>query len=106
MVDHIYGRKDILTRKERAHMFVREAELYLDVFEGDLELLGTSLATKSTAQISASLGTFANGLEFYRSLEPKLAPEEQDSFSRGLGQLSDRLAQLRLRLTESAMVCA
>jgi hypothetical protein len=106
MVDHIYGRKDILTRTGRPHMFIREAELYLDVFQGDLELLNTSLAAKTTDQLEASLATLAAGIEYYRSLLQELCDDEQASFSVGLGLLSERLAKLQLLRTNNAKVCA
>jgi hypothetical protein len=106
MVDHIYGRGDILTRTDRPHMFIREAELYLEVFKEDIDLAHTSLSTKQPDQIEASLNTFAEGLTFYRSFLNDLSEEEQQPFADGLKELALRLDHLRTLLKERAQLAS
>jgi hypothetical protein len=46
MVDHIYGRKNVIERNDRPHMFVKELRLYLKYFMDKLEDTGEMPAGK------------------------------------------------------------
>jgi hypothetical protein len=75
MVDHIYGRINIVTDPNRPHMFVKELHLYIDYFN---RLLTDSIATVPT-RTEEYLRTFAEnllkGIEYYRSMLHELQEE-------------------------------
>jgi len=106
MVDHIYGRTDVLTRPNRPHVFVREVELYLQVFHEDLQSMGTSLERRSAKQLRQTLAELERGLEFYSSLTENLDPETRNHFVPALADLSQQLsvAGSRLETREESMV--
>ncbi len=102
MVSHIYGRQSVLTRSGRPHVFVREFELYLEVFDEDLEVLGTAVQSRTPAQLERTLLGLAEGLQFYRRLLTVLSDVERCEMARRLVELSHELAvrrdELSLRL--------
>ena len=97
MVDHIYGRLNLVTDPERPHMFVKELELYIDYY---YRLLKNSIATVP-AKTEEYLQNFANnlmeGIRYYRGILPDLQ-EESASMRRRISEelelLEERLYQL------------
>lgn len=98
MVGHIYGRDSILTRSDRPHMFVRELELYLNVLEEDLQVLGTKVESLTSKQIAKSLAGLTSGIHFYQANLAIVPAAERESFSSGLAVQSERLKAQVLRL--------
>ena len=95
MVDHIYGRRNILTRTERPHMFVREAQLYFEVFDEDLQAFGTALATRDENGLTKMLDGLQGGLDFYRNMAPHLPTADRGAFWKQLGELQSAVAARR-----------
>lgn len=99
MVSHIYGRTNVLTRPGRPHVFVREFELYLEVFDDDLEVLGTAVQSKTAAQLKKMLDGLSDGLHFYRTLLAELSDVERREMARRLVDFSHELAMRKDELT-------
>ncbi len=96
LVGHIYGEQDILTRPERPHVFLREVELYLEVFDEDLEVVDTAVQVRTKPQLKKTLEGLAEGMRFYGELLSQLPESEQRKFSLKLKVLAKEIAQ-RLR---------
>lgn len=96
MTDHIYGRNDLLSNKERPHMFIKELELYLDYFQEELN--DTKEFDKKTLR---NLNNFAKsmqeGISYYRSLL------EDNSFP---NRFESSLEKAEKRLEEMMVVCS
>lgn len=95
MIHHIYGKTDLLTRSGRPHVFVREIELYLDVFDEDLEVLDTAVQSRTAAQLEKTLDGLEEGLRFYRSMLPALPIFERHEFARRLVDFFGEVARRR-----------
>lgn len=68
MTDHIYGRKSLVTNKNRPHMFVKELELYLDYFEEQLR--EESNPDKKALRNFNNFGnSLLEGITYYRNLQ-------------------------------------
>ena len=66
MVDHIYGRDNVITRQDRPNMFVRELELYVDHLKGKIEENpGDVRKTKRLEKFAKAL---IEGVEYYQNL--------------------------------------
>lgn len=88
MVDHIYGRKNILTATDRPHMFIKELQLYIDYLSEQLRK-GTSAsgfekAKPGWAKFSANL---REGIRYYRHLSA-LAKDTGGDFGKALDDAS------------------
>ncbi len=95
MVGHIYGRHDILTKKDRPHVFLREIELYLQVFDEDSQAVGTSLQGRTPGQLRKMLDGLEEGLSFYREMSARLPAEARHAFGMKLAALAQAVHERR-----------
>ncbi|MEP2670214.1 MAG: hypothetical protein ABJH04_14525 [Cyclobacteriaceae bacterium] len=97
MVDHIYGRINILQNDNRPHMFIKELSLYINYWS---ELLGESKALvdkKKHAYIKNFHENLINGIAYYRNLSAKLNDEFatlEHRINNGLDDAEHQLAEL------------
>ncbi len=97
VIDHIYGRTDLMTNPQRPHMFIREIDLYLTLLfdaERDFEITPADAVTTRYWQDYKS-GLY-EGLSWYRKLVDELPAEQRDAFISGLDDAAARLAQSRI----------
>ena len=97
MVDHIYGRINIMNDSTRPHMFVKELQLYIDYLQ---RLISNSISTvpKKTEEYLQNFATnLLNGIQYYRELLPDLQEESMNmrqSIRKELEALEERLMEL------------
>lgn len=84
MIDHIYGRRDILTNPRRPHMFIAELHLYIDYLKEQLE---EDIHTGQFSKRKKYYGTFyqnlRNGIRYYQLL-PGIADAGREQFVKAL----------------------
>lgn len=68
MVDHIYGRTDILTREDRPNMFVKELQLYLKYFKNQLSELTAESTKKEVITLRKFQKNLNAGIDYYLDL--------------------------------------
>ncbi|MBR8536260.1 hypothetical protein KDU71_11880 [Carboxylicivirga sediminis] len=69
MVDHIYGRQDLLDKRPRPHMFLKELGMYLDIFKKRMdEFLSQPEDTKEMKQLTAFRKNIMEGVNYYTEL--------------------------------------
>lgn len=68
MVDHIYGRADILIRKDRPNMFVKELKLYMSYFKNQLDGLTSDSTKKEVITLRKFQKNLNAGIEYYLEL--------------------------------------
>jgi len=68
MVDHIYGRTDILTRQDRPNMFVKELKLYLNYFKNKLSELNSESSKKEIITLRKFQKNLNLGIDYYLDL--------------------------------------
>jgi hypothetical protein len=75
MVDHIYGRVNVLNSEYRPNVFLNELKLYIDYFKDRVTKANLALPKeeKYWADFKSSL---MNGIGYYGKLIPKLYPED------------------------------
>jgi len=78
MVDHIYGRINILNSLKRPNMFVNELSLYVDYLKNEVRD-NIHLASENKNKL---MNTFKNnllsGIDYYKNLIPKLKSETEE----------------------------
>lgn len=97
MIDHIYGRADVILRKDRPHMFIKELTLYVDYWR---EMIGEASATMDARRRNYIMGFQTNirdGIAYYRSLSA-LATHEWSALK---SVLSEGLAAAENQLDEA-----
>ena len=69
MVDHIYGRTNLLDNRHRPHMFIKELEMYLDIFKKRIEdYFRKPEDTKEKKQLIAFQKNIFDGVNYYTEL--------------------------------------
>ncbi len=80
MIDHIYGRTDLLGRLYRSNLFVNELELYIDFLRDRISEIGTPLESKKPDVLRKYRSNLYTGIEYYRKLVSALPEAEQARF--------------------------
>lgn len=68
MVDHIYGRIDVVVDKNRPHMFIKELELYIEYFREQLDENTGTQDSKKIKYLHAYYNSMKDGINYYRNL--------------------------------------
>jgi hypothetical protein len=76
MVDHIYGRGDILTRKDRPHLFIKELDLYIQFFKDALDEAVYPLSKQKATYLSSFEKNLNEGIAYYREFFTRLGETE------------------------------
>ncbi|SVE06163.1 uncharacterized protein METZ01_LOCUS459017, partial [marine metagenome] len=88
MVDHIYGRIDLLKGKNRPNMFVNELRLYMEYMAEEVERVRLKLSNQTHEYFEGYKLNLLDGIEYYKEQADNLVAKGRESF---LSQL-DRLA--------------
>lgn len=75
MIDHIYGRTDILQGRTRPHMFIKELMLYVDYWSELLTEAKGSADNKRRAYVQTFYDNLLSGISYYRNLSAKASEE-------------------------------
>ncbi|MEW5799802.1 MAG: hypothetical protein AB1728_12435 [Bacteroidota bacterium] len=102
MVDHIYGRTNIVNEASRPHMFVKELKLYVDYLKTQIAETPSPFSEKQLKYFREFEKNLHEGIEYYKNLysdfEAKLAMLKEDILS--------ELEEIRAQLQEVSLVAA
>ncbi len=68
MVDHIYGKINILNTKKRPHMFLKELNMYIEHFKKEVSTNFDPLNKKQLNKLKEFKSNLEEGITYYRSL--------------------------------------
>ncbi len=68
MTDHIYGRTNILTRKDRPHMFVKELNIYIEYLQKKIKSLNNTSTPKQITYLINFAKNLEAGINYYVDL--------------------------------------
>lgn len=94
MINHIYGRENLLTEVMRPNLFINELNLYVDYLKKDIAAHLEELTAKKDKYFSKFKDQLLSGIAYYRELVPKLSFPDSSSVEEMLRQL--KLAEQRL----------
>jgi hypothetical protein len=77
MVDHIYGRDNVLKGDNRPHMFIKELYLYIDYLINLMKDNGKEATTKQNRYVQKFYNTMMEGIAYYREM---VSQESVDPF--------------------------
>lgn len=73
MVNHIYGRQNLLSKVKRPNLFINELNLYIDYLKKDLANQLDELSTKKAKYFAKFKDELLNGITYYKNLIPELS---------------------------------
>ncbi len=83
MVDHIYGRINLLDNSQRPHMFMKELNMYLDIFKEKMESFANDLDnTREKKQLIKFRKNILDGVNYYKTLFAEKKKEVVDELER------------------------
>jgi len=104
MVDHIYGRLDLITDVRRPNMFIKELSLYLDYLRDKIEHALEPISNQAGAYIETFKSNLKEGITYYKNLIPDME-EESDKIREKIMDDLEKLEEKLLNFTEAAALC-
>ena len=68
MVDHIYGRSNVISRTDRPNMFIKELSLYIDFIKKKIENTSALATTKDKENLFHFIANLKDGINYYEDL--------------------------------------
>jgi hypothetical protein len=89
MVDHIYGRTNLLNDLPRPNMFIKELGMYLDYLKKDISKSLDTMNEQKIKYFTEFKNNLVDGIEYYRKLFPQMTEESVEYRTKTLNELED-----------------
>jgi hypothetical protein len=100
MVEHIYGKINLLQNSNRPHVFVNELRLYFEYLNQDIRNSLKSMNDKKVKYLADFKEQLLQGVAYYKELVPKMTKESLNARTQILEQfkeLEQQIAQLTIK---------
>ena len=97
ITDHIYGRKNVISRTDRPHMFIKELNIYIEYLKNRIEESNISMTKKQEKYLHSFTNNMNEGIDYYKGLFSDLKDkftDKRDSILDELNISSKTLSQL------------
>ncbi|MEI6822004.1 MAG: hypothetical protein WCL51_08705 [Bacteroidota bacterium] len=95
MVDHIYGRTNLLNPGYRPHFFINELKLYIDYLKDIIKDAINNLDDKSRKHYTSFCNNLLNGIEYYQNLAETTAIKIQGNMKPELIEAKEEIFKIR-----------
>ncbi len=68
MVDHIYGRTNVIRRTDRPHVFIKELTIYMDYLKEKFDEARDNMNKKQEKYLKSFVSNMKNGISYYQAL--------------------------------------
>ena len=96
MVDHIYGRTNVMERTDRPNLFVKEIKMYIEYLSTKIEETVKPVSDKQKKYFDTFQENMEKGVEYYKELFQKYKTQLDDSTSKN--NLMQDLENMKLEL--------
>ena len=96
IIDHIYGRSNVITRTDRPNMFTKELKIYIDFLKNKIEETKVSVTDKKEKYLLAFAENLNEGINYYYGLFSDLKDLFEDTKSGILNDLDASKEALHL----------
>ncbi|HET8828742.1 MAG TPA: hypothetical protein VFM79_05345 [Pelobium sp.] len=103
MVNHIYGKINLLEGVKRPHMFINELKLYIEYLRKDIETNLEIMNAKKEKSINNFVNQLQNGINYYKDLASdflKLNAISKKEFINNLKEFEVKLMEISLILND------
>lgn len=94
MVDHIYGKISLKLENDRPHVFVKEAQLYVDYLKKEFQKLIPEATSKQEAYLEKFKNNLNIGLSYYQNLVDSIQLDSEEILEKMKGQLKALQAEI------------
>ena len=88
MVNHIYGKIDLLSGTIRSNMFINELNLYVSYLKKDISQQLNELDMRKTKQLEKFREQLLNGISYYKDLAGKINNQTETYLAKMQDELS------------------
>jgi len=102
MVDHIYGKVNVIKRKDRPNLFVKELRLYINYLNDLIDNISFPSAEAEIKKLQSFQSNLLSGIDYYKDLFFKHVDKRNGISSRDLNDLEEmekELAEMSLEQT-------
>jgi hypothetical protein len=78
ITDHIYGRTNVVSRKDRPNLFIKELHIYMDYLKNKLDEARSSMNRKEEKYLKTFTGNMKVGITYYQNLFKNVANNFED----------------------------
>jgi hypothetical protein len=96
MVDHIYGKITLTLDADRPHVFVKEAQLYVDYLKKEFQKLIPEATAKQEAYLEKFRNNLNNGLSYYQDLVNSVQLDSEEILEKMKSQLKELQSEIEL----------
>ena len=79
MVDHIYGKTNVITRTDRPNMFIKELNLYIDFLKNKIEETKAAASDKQHKYLLTFVENLKTGISYYDELFSEIKDRFKDT---------------------------
>lgn len=97
MVDHIYGKTNILDSKNRPNMFIKEIAMYIDYLKNKISKTQKPFTDKQIKYFDTFKNNLMNGIEYYRELTSNIRIKYRNikaDITKELKRIEDKLSNI------------
>lgn len=103
MIEHIYGRINLITHPNRPNMFVKELGLYIDYLKKKMDEQMKSLSNQAEEYFNLFISNLLEGISYYKKIIPEITEETEqvrEAIMDGLKEMEEKLMESVLVLVE------
>ena len=100
IIDHIYGRLNVITRTDRPNMFIKELKIYIEYLRNKIEEMRVSMSDKQEKYLLTFINNLKDGINYYSELFNDLKDKFEETKSEILNELEASRNSLYLLILE------
>ena len=100
IIDHIYGRLNVITRTDRPNMFIKELKIYIEYLRNKIEETRVSMSDKQEKYLLTFINNLKDGINYYSELFNDLKDKFEETRSGILNELEASRNSLYLLILE------
>ena len=94
MVNHIYGKTNLLCDNSRGHVFINELTIYIKNFTEELKECTNNFSEKSAKKLEKYHANIMDGIEYYSKVADQLLHNAEDAKNKFINDLENLRNQL------------
>lgn len=105
MVDHIYGRINLVTDELRPNLFVKELKLYIEYLEKKIERSAENFSSQSEVYLNTFRENLISGINYYKEIIGYIKEESEyakEKMLSAIHELEDKLISLAIPVCNPA----
>ncbi|MBN1300018.1 MAG: hypothetical protein JW995_02280 [Melioribacteraceae bacterium] len=89
MINHIYGRVNLVARNDRPNMFIKELKLYLDYLKEEISESDGIISSNQLKYFTTFKNNIAEGIEYYKDLFASMPHKPGRNYLREIAELEE-----------------